>query len=273
MRDGLVREGLDSSSIEVIPNAVEPPASPGGPDPLEREFGVDPGRPVIGVVARLVRVKGLEYFIEAAARLSERFPEAVYALVGGPIADAEERDGKSYETELQELAAARGVADRVLFMGYRRDVPRLLSRFTVSVLPSLSEGLSNTLLESMAAGVPVVATEVGGSPEVVEDGVNGLLVPPGDGDALAAAIGRLLADPEHARDLAAAGRERVTTHFTPSALVDRTAAAYRTILGGSGARSLPGSSGTPTESNVDLSGLTESGGSGPWSWKPIRRRH
>jgi glycosyltransferase involved in cell wall biosynthesis len=109
-------------------------------------------------------------------------------------------------------------------------VPDVLAAVNVSVLPSLSEGLSNSILESMAAGVPVVATAVGGTPELVEDGVTGYLVPPRDAAALAAAITRLLDDPTLARRLGEAGRRRVVERFSLAAMVGATERLYLGLL-------------------------------------------
>src|SRR4030095_14066417 len=103
---------------------------------------------------------------------------------------------RQYLRELQECAARCGVAEHVTFAGLRTDVPAVLAGFTVSVMPSLNEALSNVVLESMAAGAPTVATRVGGTPEAVMDGVTGILVPPADSAALADAIGHFFAQPQ-----------------------------------------------------------------------------
>lgn len=260
IRDRLVREGHRADRIRVIHNAVDRLDTPGGADPLAA-MGVPPEAPVIGVVARLVRVKGIEYFLQAAARLAPRFPEARFVLVGGPIPGGEPREGRTYEQELHQLVRENDLGDRVLFLGDREDVVELLPRFTVSVLPSLSEGLPNALLESLSAGVPSVATRVGGCPEIVEPGVSGLLVPPADADALATAIARLLDDPELAARLAAAGRERTRSLFSEQRMVDRTARSYGRLLQGRGlatcAREALRSSPSDTR---------------PWSWNPAWRK-
>jgi glycosyltransferase involved in cell wall biosynthesis len=123
-----------------------------------------------------------------------------------------------------------------VFTGLRGDVPELLDEVTVSVLPSLSEGLSNAILESMAAGVPVVATAVGGNAEAVMDGVTGLLVPPGDPAALAGAICTLLEDDELATRLGRAGRERVEERFSEKRMVRDTEQFYLSLLAKNGGR-------------------------------------
>jgi glycosyltransferase involved in cell wall biosynthesis len=137
-----------------------------------------------------------------------------------------------YRAELEALARRLGLEGRIVFTGFRLDVPDLLSEVTVSVLPSLSEGLSNTILESMAAGVPVVATTAGGNPEAVEHRVTGLLVPPRDAGSLTAAITALLENPDLARTLGGAGRRRVAEHFSLDVMVARTERLYEELFDG-----------------------------------------
>src|SRR5439155_25705791 len=128
------------------------------------------------------------------------------------------------------LVERLGLTGRVQFTGLRNDVPALLACASVSVLSSLNEALSNVILESMAAGVAVVATRVGGTAEAVEDGVTGCLIPPADSRALAAALGRLLGDPAAARAMGAAGRDRVERQFSMDRMVAATEALYDTLL-------------------------------------------
>jgi glycosyltransferase involved in cell wall biosynthesis len=159
---------------------------------------------VIGLVGRLDHWgKGHKELFTAMARIRERHP--VHALIVG---------GGRRAAEMQQLAESLGLADAVHFLGPRRDVPDLLNAMDVFVLPSYSEGVSLALLEAMAAGLPVIATAVGGLPEVVTDGDNGLLIPPRDPDALAGALERLLADPAWARQLGAKARAHVREHFS-----------------------------------------------------------
>ena len=120
----------------------------------------------------------------------------------------------------------------MVFTGYRNDVPDILQELAVSVLPSLSEGLSNAVLESMAAGVPVVATEVGGTPEIVEDGVTGVLVPPEDASSLARAVERLLEDSDLSTRLAESGRRFVTREFSLERMARATENHYVNLLEG-----------------------------------------
>jgi len=136
----------------------------------------------------------------------------------------------AYIESLRQSVARLGLDGRVVFTGFRMDVPELLSECAVSVLPSLSEGLSNTLIESMAAGVPVVATRVGGNPEVVDEGRTGLLVPPRDPAALAEAICRTLQDRELARQFGEAARQRVAEHFSLERMLRDTERLYVNLL-------------------------------------------
>src|SRR5439155_23841531 len=184
--------------------------------------------PVIAVLARLVPFKGIQYFLEAAALIASRVPESRFLVIG----DAHPGDdGRAYRQQLERYADRLGLSQRLVFTGFRLDVPELLSEVTVSVRPCVSsEGLSNALLESMAAGVPVVATRVGGNPEVVQDGRTGLLVPPRDPHALANAISRLLEDPGLARRFGRAGRDRVAEHFSIEQMVSKTERLYLGLL-------------------------------------------
>jgi glycosyltransferase involved in cell wall biosynthesis len=185
----------------------------------------------VAVLSRLSRLKGLEFFLEAAAKLAARFPEARFAIIGeGRVFQDGAIVQSAYKRELEAYADRLGLGGRVAFTGFRLDVPELLAEMTVSVLPTLSEGLSNTVLESMAAGVPVVATDVGGNPEAVQHGVSGLLVPPRDSEALACAIGVLLENRELAANLGQAGRQRVVEHFSNTRMVQETERFYLSLL-------------------------------------------
>lgn len=198
-RMSLVRQGYPAERLITVYNGIEPT---GPVEPTRLADG-----PTILEVARLAEVKGQRALIAAVAQL-----EATAVLVGTDL----ERDG-AYEAELRAEVNRLGVEGRVVFAGQRDDVPALVAGCDIFCLPSRAEGLPLVALEAMAHGKPVVATAVGGTPEVVVDGVTGLLVPPGDADALRAALADLLADPERARRLGVAGRDRVRTSFSASA--------------------------------------------------------
>lgn len=223
----LVRRGYVLNQVTVIPNGIDCARFrvPVNGNAVRREWNIPPGAPVVGVLARLMRIKGHEYFLQAAALIAARIPEVRFVLVG------DTKINQEYREELKRLARALGIEDRVIFTGFRLDIPELLAGLSVSVLPSLGlEGLSNALLESMAAGLPVVATTVGGNPEIIEDGVNGLLVPPADAGSLAAAIIRLLEDRPLAQALGEEGRRRVFTRYSLEQSVSATERLYRELL-------------------------------------------
>jgi L-malate glycosyltransferase len=222
VRRRLIDEGYDPRRITVIPNGIDLKRFSGGHGTgrLRRELGVDDHTPLVGVVSRLNRDKGLTYLLQAAAALRPAWPDARFLLFGdGPARAA-----------LEAEAAAAGLKGTVRFLGFRTDIAELLPEIDVSVLPSLSEAMSNVVLESMAAERPVIATCVGGLPEVLEDGVHGFLVPPADAGALAGALGMLLGDPVRARAMGRAGREHIARNFSQERMIGRTEALYESLL-------------------------------------------
>lgn len=227
VRDWLVAEGYDPGKIVVIRNGVDLARFDGPPEGarIRHELGLGTRTRLVAVVSRLTRLKGLEQFLEAAAILSPRFPDARFLIVG----ETSPHDGW-YLTELQNMAGRLGLSERVIFTGLRGDVPALLSSVDVAVMPSLNEALSNVLLESMAAGAPVVATRVGGTPEALVDGETGLLVPPADAAALAASIATLLDNRELATRLGHAARQRIAERFSVDRMVHSTQDLYSDLL-------------------------------------------
>lgn len=219
IRDRLIeRDRVAPERITVIPNAVTP--GPGGgadADPLP-DLG---DGPVVGIVARLQPEKGVENFVKAAARVAGSVPEASFIVVGdGPLRD-----------ELPALAERLGVRGRIHFLGTRSDVGALMGLMDVIAAPSLSEGAPLVTLEAMAAGVPVVASNVGGIPDQIRHRQEGLLVPPGDAGSLADAILDLLRDPALARALGEAAQRRATSEFAHERMVARVEGVYRSALG------------------------------------------
>jgi L-malate glycosyltransferase len=180
---------------------------------------VDEEAKLIVTVANMhTAVKGHYELIEAARRLKSVYPVAKFVFIG----DGDER------LNLEERVRSSGVQDSIMFLGRRTDIPELLACCDIFVLPSHAEGLPNSLLEAMVVGLPAVATAVGGVPEVIEDGVDGLLVPPRDAASLATAILRVLRDPELATRLAAAGRERARLEFGFDRVVAELRSVYET---------------------------------------------
>jgi len=228
VKDWLTREeGYDPSKIVVIRNGVDTTRfqiAPAG-ERIRREFGIAASARLVVVVSRLTRLKGIEHFLEAAAALTPRYPDARFLIVG----ETSPPD-PAYLRQLQELSRSLGVAHAVTFTGLRSDVPALLGAADAAVMPSLNEALSNALLESMAAGAPVVATRVGGTPEALIHGETGLLVPPGDPGAIAAAVSSLLDNPELARRLGCAARRLIAEKFSVERMVHATEDLYTELL-------------------------------------------
>lgn len=223
----LRKEGFDPQRIDVIPNGITVPPPPAErPTRLHDDLGLAPDTPLVAVVSRFHEVKRLEDFVDAAALLAPRYP-AMRFLIIGPTDEGVE--GELCASVIAERARQCGLGDRFILTGGRRDVAAILPEIAVSVLPSTSEGLSNTLLESLAAGVPVVATAVGGTPEIVVDGVHGFLVPVGEPARIAAAVARLVDSPELARRLGANGRERVELRFGRDRMVAETLDLYERL--------------------------------------------
>jgi glycosyltransferase involved in cell wall biosynthesis len=207
-------QGYPRGRIEVVHNGVEPaPAANGS---IRAELGLE-GVPLIGEVARLCDVKGQRELIAALAHV----PDARLVLVGDDL-----EQGGAFREGLERDAERAGVRDRVVFTGYRPDARAVVAELDVLALPSWTEGLPLVVLEAMASARAVVATPVGGTPELVQDGETGLLVPPRDPDALAAALRRLLADADLRRRLGEAGERRVRAEFTLDAMCARVLAIY-----------------------------------------------
>jgi len=214
---------LDESRSRVIPNGVLTEAFMPRREDREAaraEWGVPEDCVLVSLFGRLTEQKGQKTFIEAVSRLLGH--PARFMLVG----DGEDR------AMLERLAADRGLGDRVIFTGFRSDVPRLLAATDVVVLPSLWEGLPICLLEAMAAGRPVVATAVDGSVEVVVPGQTGLLVPPEHPQALAEAIAFLIEHPQVRERFGARGQERVRQRFSLAEMLRATGAVYLELASG-----------------------------------------
>jgi len=230
VREQAVKEGYAPEKVCVIRNGLDLAKFSSAPDHvLQREsLGLPPHVPVVAVFSRLNhRVKGIPCFLEAAARVAPVHRDVRFLVVG---------EG-SLRAGLEAQAERLGLGDRVRFSGFRSDIGAAMAAVSISVIPSQSEGLSNVLLESMAASLPVIATRVGGTPEVVENEQSGLLVPPRDPAALARAIGSLLSDPARAADLGRAGRGRVERLFQLGRMVGETEALYDGMLLRAGHRS------------------------------------
>jgi glycosyltransferase involved in cell wall biosynthesis len=209
-RTDVIPSGVDTERFQVNESRAQAKA----------RLGVSATRPVIGTVGRLEARKGTATLIEAAAQLRAEHALDLLVVVAG--------DGP-LSAELAVLAARLGIAEHVRMLGDCPDVRGMLAALDVFVLPSRTEGMSNALLEAMAMERPVVATAVGGTPEVMGREPAGLLVPAGDPTAIARAIARLLGAPDAAARLGSAARRRVEEHYSAPAMVRRLEAVYAAV--------------------------------------------
>lgn len=211
--------------IETLHHGIDRSDRPRGPEArreARRRMGVAQDRPLIGTVANFTPKKDHPSLVAAIDLVRRRVPEVMAVLIGsGP----EER-------HVREQVADRGLDRNVSFLGTRHDVPRLLPGLDLFVLSSRYEGLAIALLEALAAGVPCVATRVGGIPEAVEHGTHGLLVPPSDPAALAGAVRELLDDPPRRARMGWEGREHLETRFSIERATRRIEKVYERVLGG-----------------------------------------
>jgi glycosyltransferase involved in cell wall biosynthesis len=222
VRDFYIRQiHADPAKVDVIYNAVDWDHlhRTVDRDTMRQSLGIPAAAAVVAVIGRLTEQKGHRYLLDALAHTPSL--ERAHLVVAG--------DGDLGES-LRDRAAALGLGSRVHFLGVRRDVGNLLHAIDLFVLPSLWEGLPLALVLAMGAGVPVVSTRVGGVPEVVEDGRTGLLVPPGDAEALGHAVARLIGDPALARLLADTARAEVRPKFGVDSYVDSVVGLYDRLL-------------------------------------------
>jgi glycosyltransferase involved in cell wall biosynthesis len=218
----IVNDGFPPDRVEVVYNGIDLTpfeARPEDRPAIRRSIGLGPEDFVVIQVARLDPIKDHATALHAFRDLARRRPDARLVIVGeGPQLGA-------IQARLRELEIGGGVR----LLGLRSDVARLLSAADVSLLTSLSEGIPLTIIEAMAAGLPVVATRVGGVGEVVEDGVHGFLADPGDAAALAGHLLRLAADPALRAELGRRGRDRAFAIFAEDRMVDRYVDLYRAM--------------------------------------------
>ncbi len=209
--------GFDSSKIVRIYNGIHVNgAGRSGRGKFREELKLNAGMRLVGMIANVRKSKGYEYYVRAAARVLEQYPDVVFIGAG----DVDEQLGPP----IRELIGSLNLGDRFRLLGFRSDVRQILEDLDFMVLASTSEGMPLVTIEAMAAGKPLVVTRCGGTPEVVEDGVTGLTVPPADAEALAEAILALLNHPDRA-EMGKRARARVEKEFT----IEKMIASYEEL--------------------------------------------
>ncbi len=215
------------SKIKTIINGVDlrefNPESDGSV--IRKEFNIDEGELVIGTIGRIDPEKGYEYFLESARIISQDIKNARFLIVG------EAFDNPSLEAFFYKISIEKGIDKKTIFTGYRKDIPQLLASMDVVVLPSGIDACSRVLFESMAMQKPLVATNAGGTPEVVQDGITGLLVKPKDPPGMAKSIMTLLHNTSLSEQYGMAGRKRVEEMFTIERNIKETENVYYDLLG------------------------------------------
>lgn len=207
------------NGVEVRAGAAEPEAAA-----LRRELGLADGDLLVGYVGRISPEKGLETLLDAFVGVAKDRPRLHLALVG------DEGEGVSFSGMLRDRAAGAGLADRIHLCGYRRRAERLVAAFDAQVVPSHAEPFGLVTLEALACGRAVIATRSGGSPEILRDGIDGLLFAPRDAGELAGLLARLLDDAELRGRLGEQGRRRARDDFSRETMLERTEQLYRTVL-------------------------------------------
>lgn len=224
-KDILKYDGLTEDKVSVIYNGIDTNKflNANG-NRVRAELGISSEAPVVGTVGRLTLQKGQKYLIDAVSTLREKFPQIVLLFVGdGPLRD-----------ELGNHIRALGIDKNAILLGTRRDIPQLLSAMDIFVLPSLWEGLGTALIEAMAAGKPVIATDIPPLKEIVNSEKVGILVPIKDSKAIASSIELLLCNRVLAENLGKSAKERVLSHFTIDITMNKYVSLYENILRGKG---------------------------------------
>jgi glycosyltransferase involved in cell wall biosynthesis len=229
IRDEALRHGVPPERVTTIRNTFRPmpPVPADARAAVRAELGVPGDAPLIGIIARLDPGKGHHDTIDAFARVAAAHPTARLVIVGDGLIVG----------EVEAAMAASGLANRMRYVGYRTDIPRVLSALDVFIHPSRRDPCPLGVMEASAAGLPVVAYAEGGIAEIVAQGETGLLSPPEDVEGLAASLLRLVSEPELARRMGRAGRERIATQFRPEAAGEAFAAVMRQVARG---RARPG---------------------------------
>ena len=222
IRRVLLSEGIPKDKIVCVPSGVDHRRyrQPCDRRWFQREFDLLPAHRTIAMIAQFIPRKGHRLLVEAARQILVSWPDARFLLFGkGPL-----------EKEIRRLCKHSRIADKVIFGGFRDDLERILPCLDLLVHPAEMEGLGVSLLQAAAAGIPIIASRVGGIPEIVHDGLNGYLVEAGDVGGMAGRVTKILAEPEKARRLGSAGLKMVQSRFSIGAMVNGNLSVYRDVL-------------------------------------------
>lgn len=219
----LITIGYTPQKITVLPNCVQISLDKVAAD--LSELGITSRQPIVGIVGNLRPQKNLLLFVEGMAQLLPHHPQAMGIIVGQPVPG---HDG--VVQEIQEAICRHKLEKRILFTGFREDVPALMHCFTLLALTSHYEGVPNVIMEAMAAARPVIATAIGGVPDLIRHGENGLLIPPNNPQAFAQAADFLLTHPEQAQKMGQIGKQRVIEQFSCPQIAHQLQNHYRAAL-------------------------------------------
>ena len=219
----LIEFGItDEEKIKIVPSGMDLEFKNIDRDKVrnkKRKFGFDAGQKIVGMVSRLEKVKGPGYFIEAAGKVVKEVKNARFLVVG---------EG-SLRNKLENRVKELGLSDKVTFAGWREDVLDIISFLDILVQPSLNEAIGRVLLEAQGLGVPVIATKVGGIPEVVKDNITGILLPPQDTEKLVSAICKLLEDKERRVSMSKSAREWINGKFSAAKMMEEIESLYKEV--------------------------------------------
>ncbi|MGI6452587.1 MAG: glycosyltransferase family 4 protein [Syntrophomonadaceae bacterium] len=221
IQEEIGRMGVPRDKISVIHNGLDTTRfkAAGSPEHIKEMLGLKPDWPTISMIARLHPVKGHQFLLEAAQEMRDNGLNPQFLLVGEGV----------HRKPIEKMIARLGLQDSVVMTGYYESVEDIYAVSDILCVPSIMEGLGLVILEAMYFGVPVVASKIGGIPEIIEDGVDGLLVPPRDHQALAQALSRLLQNPGLAAEIALKGREKVS-QFTMENMARQVEQVYEQVL-------------------------------------------
>lgn len=230
VKKSLLEFGVDERKCVVIHNSILEQGSVGKPDSkgVRSSLGVPEDAPLVGIIGQITSWKGQLVFVEAATAVLKEFPTARFVIIGDTMSPFD----KEYKESIERLIEKEGLRGRVVLAGFRKDIPAVMGSLDVIVHASVKpDALPTVILEAMFMEKPVVATNVGGVPEIIDDGESGLIVPPGDKAAMASAIGKLLGDKVLRERMGRSGKKTLLSRFRAEDYLRKVFGVYRELLG------------------------------------------